>query len=240
MRKLRVGAVAGLGLMVAGVMAAVPATSATGSELVASWQMNETEGLVMVDSSGNGLNGTIGPDVVLAEATPDAGLAYRFKGDWWVPNDNRLIQIPDDARLDPGAGTFKVTLRVKTGALDPNITQKGQARTTGGYWKFVVKKGWPRCHFRDATGKTLATGFVNSINPDTKVSDGEWHTISCARTATGVEVSIDGITKAARGTLGSIDNHFPMTIGGKVACDYVTVTCDYYAGAIDWVTVERP
>jgi hypothetical protein len=240
MRGLRVGTGAALAAVVTAGMAMAASAPATGSELVASWQMEETSGSVMVDSTGNGLDGVIGPKVVLGEATPEGNKAYRFKGDWWVPDDERLVQIPDDPRLDPGAGTFKVTLRVKTGALDPNITQKGQANTVGGYWKFVVKKGWPRCHFRDATGKTLAIGFVNSTNPDTKVSDGEWHTISCARTATGVQVTIDALSKFKRGSIGPIDNHFPMVIGGKLACDYVTVTCDYYAGAIDWVTLERP
>ena len=240
MRGARVGLMAGLGVAVTSVLGFVAATPATGYELVANWQMEETSGSVMTDSSGNGFDGVIGPKVVLGEATPEGNKAYRFKGDWWIVDDERLIQIPDDPRLDPGAGTFKVSLRVKTGALDPNITQKGQANTVGGYWKFVVKKGWPRCHFRDANHKTLAIGFVNSTNPDTKVSDGEWHTISCARTATGVQVTIDDLSKFKRGSIGPIDNDFPMVIGGKLACDYVTVTCDYYAGAIDWVTVERP
>lgn len=240
MRGLRVGTGAALAVALTAGMAMVASSPATGGELVASWQMDEVTGSVMVDSTGNGLDGAIGPLVELGEATPDGGKAYRFKGDWWVPTDDRLIQIPDDSRLDPGAGTFKVTLRVKTGALDPNITQKGQARTSGGYWKFVVKKGWPRCHFRDGNGNTLAIGFVNSTNPATKVSDGQWHTISCARTATGVQVTIDDISKFKRGSIGPIDNAFPMTIGGKLACNYTDVTCDYYAGAIDWVTIERP
>ena len=30
----------------------------------------------------------------------------------------------------------------------------------------------------------------------------------------------------------------PLTIGGKVDCDQVKVTCDYFAGDIDWVRIE--
>lgn len=241
MRGWRAGVGAGLGVTVASLMVAVSAPQATGLELVANWQMEETSGPVMTDSSGNGLNGAIGSDVALGEATPEGNKAYRFKGDWRIVNDNRLVQIPDDDRLEPAAGTFRITLRVKTGGLDANIAQKGQARTVGGYWKFAVNKGWPRCHFRDANRNNLAIGFVNSANPDVYLADGDWHTISCARTATGVQVTIDGITKSLSKTIGPVNNKFPMTIGGKLACDpALDVTCDYFAGAIDWVTIERP
>ena len=29
-----------------------------------------------------------------------------------------------------------------------------------------------------------------------------------------------------------------MTVGGKIQCDQITVTCDYYAGDIDWIKYE--
>ena len=69
--------------------------------------------------------------------------------------------------------------------------------------------------------------------------------IRCERTLTGIRVSIDPgtpteRTKFFRKTIGNIDNNFPMTLGGKLACDFENVTCDYYAGVIDWVKLERP
>lgn len=211
---------------------------------VADWQLDESSGSVMTDSSGNGLNGTIGPDVVLHEATP-TGFGYRFKGDWWVVNDGRLVTVPDNPQLDPGSGTYAVTIRFKTGAVDPNIIQKGQANQSGGYWKLALKQGWPRCHFRDASGTTKAIGFVNDKRPETKVADGQWHTLRCERTATGVKLTIDygepdAISKFIKGSLGVIDNKRPLSLGGKLDCDGTKVTCDYFAGAVDWVTIERP
>ena len=54
------------------------------------------------------------------------------------------------------------------------------------------------------------------------------------------KLTIDGtISKFIRGTLGPINNRKPMFLGGKLYCDGTNVTCDYFAGVIDWVTLER-
>lgn len=213
--------------------------------VVGDWQMDETAGsTLMVDGSGNGIDLNIGSDVVLHEATP-SGFGYRFKGPWWIVNDNRLVTLPDDDRLDPGTDPFAVTIRFKTGAVDPNIVQKGQDNQTGGYWKLALKKGWPRCHFEDENHNTRAIGFVNDVRPETKVSDGQWHTLRCERTATGVKLTINygepgAISKFIKGTIGRINNTRPFTLGGKFDCDGTVVTCDYFAGAVDWLKIDRP
>ncbi len=212
---------------------------------IGDWEMDENAGATqMMDGSGSGLHGNIGPDVDLHEATPTS-FGYRFKGDWRIVNDNRLVTWPDDDRLDPGTQPYAVTIRIKTGALDPNIIQKGQANQKGGYWKFVLKKGWPRCHFRDENGRTKAIGFVNDVRPETKVADNQWHTLRCEKTTTGVRATINygepnAISKFLKGTIGRVNNARPLSLGGKLDCDGSTVTCDYYAGVVDWVTIERP
>jgi hypothetical protein len=30
----------------------------------------------------------------------------------------------------------------------------------------------------------------------------------------------------------------PLSIGGKVQCDQIDDTCDYFSGDIDWVRIE--
>lgn len=249
MRGIRAAAVGGV---VAGLCWFAPA--AAQAQVIADWQMNEDgpHATVMADSSGNGLDGDVGGHVVTGETTPDGGRAYRFQGDWRIVDDTRLVTVPDsatpgvdDTRLDPGTGTYAVTIRFKTGALDPNIIQKGQANQTGGYWKLALQHGWPRCHFRDASGTTRAIGFVNDSRPQAMVADNAWHTLRCERTATGVKLTIDygsanAISKSIKGTLGGINNKRPLSIGGKLDCDGSKVTCDYFAGAVDWVRIERP
>ena len=236
------------------VVAAAPASGAPTPTLVALWEMNDQVAAgqsredAMKDSSGNNLHGDVGSAVVLREPVATGNYAYRFKGDFATVDDERLVTIPDaqtGGRLDPGTGTFAISLRFKTGAADPNILQKGQAGQAGGYWKVVLKEGWPRCHFRDENGRTLAIGFVDDTRTQAKVNTKTWRTLRCERTATAVKATIDfdtptPITKVLKRTAGNIDNTQPLSIGGKFHCEGVLVTCDYYAGAIDWIKIERP
>ena len=252
------GALLSLSLAVAAASpaAAVPA-------VIADWQMNETEANrpTMTDTSGNGLHGTIGSHVYFEKADgATGGGAYRFKvfcdpattpptcNQTYTVDDERLVTLPDDDRLDPDGVPYRVTIRFKTSAKDPNIIQKGQANQVGGYWKLAFKTGCPRCHFRDGAGVTLATGLVNTVYP--KVNDGTWNTIACERTAKGVKITVDyedgtaPVVKILNKAIGPINNAQPLSIGGKSHCDGGEpngglVTCDYLAGLIDFVKIEK-
>lgn len=221
---------------------AVPAV-ASAQQVVADWEMDEgTSATVMADQSGNGFAGHIGSDVKTGVSTP-SGHGYFFSGPSSY-HPSRLVTVPDDSRLDPGTGTYAVTIRFKTGASEPNIVQKGQANQRGGYWKLVLKKGWPRCHFRDANRHTKAIGLVDG-SPSWKVNDNQWHTVRCERLANGVRVTLDpgqpgSATRFIGGTIGNIDNSRPLSIGGKLDCSAPGVGCDYFNGTIDWITIDRP
>lgn len=229
--------VAMLGVVLTAAVA-VPASA----ELIADWQMNERNG-DMIDDSGNNLDGDVGDDV-RQYVRMDGGRGYAFRKTGPRVNPERLVHVEDDERLDPERNTYAVTLRIKLSQKHPNIVQKGQQTTRGGMFKFVTKRGWPRCHFRDGTGKILAIGFVKSKDPDTILSDGNWHTVRCELVRRGVKVTMDygtnhEITRFKRGSLGNIDNHAPLTIGGKPWCEASGVTCDYLVGEINWVTIEK-
>jgi hypothetical protein len=49
--------------------------------------------------------------------------------------------------------------------------------------------------------------------------------------AISAERSLDGPT-------GDITNTVPLTIGGKLNCDQISVTCDYFVGEIDYIRIE--
>jgi hypothetical protein len=38
---------------------------------------------------------------------------------------------------------------------------------------------------------------------------------------------------------GSIANTRPLSIAGKLNCDQVNTTCDYFAGDLDYVKIQR-
>jgi hypothetical protein len=71
------------------------------------------------------------------------------------------------------------------------------------------------------------------------LNDGQWHTIRCERVAGSVAMWIDGVFHTRKnGATGSISNTWPLSIGGKINCDQIKVTCDYYAGLIARVQLD--
>ena len=52
-------------------------------------------------------------------------------------------------------------------------------------------------------------------------------------------MTVDGVVRDIRsGTTGTIANTRPITIGGKLNCNQVDITCDYFVGDIDYVRIE--
>ncbi len=221
----------------AGVIAMVSPAHAAIDQPVAVWQMNEPAGSrTMVDSSGNGINGVIGTDVLAGTALPGGGIGYRFpyvKPNQPPANPERLVQVPHNPRLNPGTGDFAVQVRMRTTNSFGNVIQKGQAGARGGYWKFQQPSGKISCLFRGSAGSSAASSATVRVN------DGNWHTVRCERTSSSVTMWVDGaFTSRNRNATGTIANTRPVTIAGKGNCDQVDITCDYFSGDIDYVKIE--
>jgi hypothetical protein len=223
------------------VLATPTPAQAAASTVLADWQMNEPAGsTVMVDSSGHGIDGTIGT-AVLTGATFDGATGYRwpFTSPTNPPAQPERVVQASDGRLNPGADDYAVTLRYRTIQPFGNIIQKGQGGAPGGYWKIENPKGILTCVFRgvDASG----TFFRKEVNSGTPLNDGLWHTARCERTALGLTLTIDGaIVQSVTGKTGTISNDRPISIAGKLNCDQVSTTCDYYTGDIDYIRIEVP
>jgi concanavalin A-like lectin/glucanase superfamily protein len=205
------------------------------SNLVAYWSMNEPVGSrYMYDSSGNGLHGSIGSEVVTARPLGDA-LGYgfgRLEPDTPPARPQHLVAVPDYPALDPGDRDYSVSLRIRTPYQFGNVIQKGQATVAGGSFKIQIPGGKVQCWFRGSAGQVLVTG-------PRPVNDRAWHTITCTRFQAGVALDIDGVRVAAKlGATGTISNAWPLSIGGKTNCDQVQVGCDYFAGDLDWVRID--
>ena len=222
----------------AAMVMAVPGTSgvaAVGSGYVLDLEFNEPAGaLKAVDTSGMGHDGDIGSHVVMNGAyavwdrhPPGEGVPYGL---------DHLITVPDaaDGSLDPGTGDFTVEFRFKTKEKFGNILQKGQARTVGGQVKFQIPRGKLSCMFRTPEGIATATSGATLLNDD------QWHDVRCVRTSTSVTLDVDGVQVGRKnGFTGNLDNKKPWTFGGKHECDNLTVTCDYFAGEIDYVKMTK-
>ncbi|MGE3590433.1 MAG: PKD domain-containing protein, partial [Ilumatobacteraceae bacterium] len=204
--------------------------------------MSEPAGsTVLVDSSGNGLNGTSGSGNTKGLTYQGATLhrwAYRPPSD--PPAEpQRLDRVRDNILLDPENQDYAVTIRYRTTRPFGNIVQKGQNAATGGSWKIELPEGRPTCLFKGIVNGNLRQVAI-AAPPGNEINDNQWHTVRCERTAQRITVFIDGREIAhVNGRTGNINNTWDLTIGGKPDCNQVTVTCDYYTGDIDWVRIEK-
>jgi len=208
---------------------------AASARLIARWDMNEWSGSrIMRDSSGHGLNGRIGGEVGTG-VSGNGSRGYRFgrlEPDTPPARPGHLVTVRDNTDLDPGTRDFVVTVRFRTTYQFGNIIQKGQATVPGGNYKMQIPNGVVQCFFRGASR-------LMRVQTPRRLNDGRWHTVRCSRSRSSVALSVDGRTVArSKGWTGKIANSWPVTIGGKTACDQIDVGCDYYAGDIDWIQLN--
>jgi hypothetical protein len=183
------------------------------------WHMDETSGTTMVDSSGNGNNGT------LHKVTPGvsgfAGTAYAFNG------TSSYVSVPNAPSLNPGSANINISFELKTTSLptqgDYDLVRKGTFQTEE-YKIELLQSGQLSCVFRGSTNHFNATAGSG-------LNDGSWHQIQCIKTSTQVQLVIDGtVTKTTTGTVGSISNTYNVDIGAYPGSDW-------YKGNLDEVSI---
>ena len=215
---------------VAMVALSVPASAGAATmTTLALWNMNEAPGShTLVDSSGHGINGTIGTEVVLNGAVH----TFAYLKPNTPPAHPQHIDMVNSSLLNPGTRDYSITIRAKWTNAFGNILQKGQAGAVGGYFKFQAPKGLVQCLFRGSLGNA-------GVSSKRALNDGLWHVITCTRTATQVSMTVDGVvTNTLKHATGAVSNNVPLTIAGKSNCDQVKITCDYFAGQIDYVRIQ--
>lgn len=223
------------------VFACAMSSTALGAQaaslVIADWQLNEGPAAsVAADSSGNGLDGRVGSEVLTGVSFGQA-VGYRFPRVSRTPptHPEHLVQIPDNELLNPGTENFEVTLRFRTKQQEGNIVQKGQSGMAGGYWKVQNHNGAVICLFRSGDG-AQATATSRTV-----LTDGAWHEITCTRTSQSVTMYVDGLWRDQRNKpTGAISNSAPLAIGGKVFCNQIDVGCDYFKGDIDYLRIGKP
>ena len=212
-------------VVVAAMLVASPAAWAVLLK-AADWQMNETSGLMMIDSSGNNNNGT--PTDVL-----QTGSTYVFNG------STSRVAVPDHASLDPQENDITLTARVVVngGSLDDDsydVVRKGFVTTEGGDYKMEIKRtadptvGKLHCFFR---------GDLASVNKiaNRDIVDGNWHTLKCVKTSNSVVAKVDGRSFTNTGSAGSIANATNVMVGAKTVDPKPD---DMFDGKMDFVSIE--
>jgi autotransporter-associated beta strand protein len=184
-------------------------------QLHAWWQLDETVGSIVNDSSGN---------------ARDAGITSG--GSWIVraPANNALQLNGTSTRFDylgnnslAGATPFSVAAWVKvpvTLATDGMIIQQREAGSFGylGAYRVVVKSSG-RINFnlygKDANGANEAFQFDITTPVGITVNDGTWHHVACVRDGTSGRIYIDGVLRASgSGAIRMLDPALTVAVGG--------------------------
>jgi Concanavalin A-like lectin/glucanases superfamily len=213
------GVLLGIGMLLA-------SSSPAWATVVAQWQMDEAQGSsTMVDSSGFGNDGTLSNVTAgLPGSTGNPGdFAYGFDG------STSHVSVTRKSSLVIGSNDVTITMLVNTtatpgtGAFDFDLIRDGGATVEivpGG------KGNHARCHFAGTVSTLTLSGGPN-------LTDGQWHSITCAKSSTGISLTVDTTTLSKPGTVGSVK------AGPKVIpIGYKTDNTDFYNGRMDDVSID--
>jgi hypothetical protein len=212
-----------------GYQTPVPTTYPLGSSdgnitngLVAWWKLDETSGTVVADSSGNGLNGTLGSG--LRASVFSGPVDNCLTG---LQASNQIVTVPTNALLNLPADFTLAGWVLPSG--DPLSAQSGFSRNPGtnidGNYNFQVRATiYNGLYFRGSQGaRADVTPAVNQIPI---LYDGRWHHICATRLGSTVGLFLDGVRlRVLNGTgiVSSNTNSNPMQLRGPGGLDDMRV-----------------
>jgi hypothetical protein len=200
----------------------------------AHWTLDEVGSSKAFDSSGNGNDGTN------FHVVGDGG-GYTFNG------TNARVIVPNAASLNPGSTSFSfgVTLTI-TAPPTPSketydVLRKGLVSTRGGDYKLEIMNSGGRAvaHCVVRSFRANGTKVLASVTSTASLADGRPHAVACAKSATGITVTVDSLparTKTYAGGLGSVANNANLGLGAKPETNPET-GYDWFRGVLSdaWV-----
>jgi hypothetical protein len=194
------------------------------SSVVALWHMDEASGTTtMFDSAGQN-NGMLMGSVTAGVSPGFSNTAYGFDG------SSSYVSVPSADSMNPGSGNFSFTIALQTTGTPPpspqdwDLIRKGDITTAGGEYKMEFQStGQASCGFKGTHYAELVAG--------PKLNDGKWHTVTCVKTSSDIEIIVDGETFATPATVGPISNTAPVIIGSHPGADW-------YQGSLDEANIS--
>jgi hypothetical protein len=219
---------AGTVLAAVATLAAGAATAHAAATPVAIWNLDDPAGsTTMTDTSGLHHDGTL-TNVTAGVPGFDTGTAFDFAS---IPS---YVSVPSATDLNPETSPFKVALRIKFGARptaavgDFDVIRKGLSTTAGGSWKIeILETGRALCNYR-------APSLQGQLSAGPNLADGNWHAITCARTATKVTLTVDGKAYSKKVAVPAVSNVSEVLVGAKN-----TIGGDQTTATIDDVTITK-
>lgn len=139
--------------------------------------------------------------------------------------------MPSAAALNPGSANITITIHLKTTGTPPaspadwDLIRKGTYAGGSEYQMELQHSGQASCTFLGAQG------YYQELTGGPAVNDGKWHTISCVKTSTAIQLVVDGHGLSQTVTIGSISNTAPVVIGARPGSDW-------YQGQLDEASIQ--
>ena len=198
-----------------------------------------TAGAAVADVSGQGNHGVVvtGYGATVPMVADTVGVAADFPGKCKLePCPNALIDVRDNASLDPLLADFEWGARIKLKSTETakgeNILQKGRYGEVGGQWKLQVdhSAGIPSCVVSGKVpGSTTERQVV--LLASVGIANGAWHQVTCRRTTLGLKIIVDGVVRgSAAMPVVMLDSAADVTIGAK---DVQGIDNDQFLGVLD-------
>ncbi len=103
--------------------------------------------------------------------------------------------------------------------------RKGLFDSAGGEFKVEYQpSGQASCGFIGSAGS-------NELIAGPALNDGAWHTVTCVRTASGIQLIVDGTTFSKAGAVGAISNTADLVIGARPGSEF-------FQGSLDEASVR--
>jgi Concanavalin A-like lectin/glucanases superfamily len=185
------------------LLAALPASAATKTVLHYTGALS---GTTVPDESGSHSNGT-------AHDITASGGAYSFNG------ISSYIQTPASSAINPGWSPFSYSVTIylpttTTFSRDYSLVRRGSSKISGAYYKMemVYDKSTGHMHLTCALRDAAGAHATVSTNVDT-LKDGQWHTLTCSKTARTISLTKDGDEHTKRAKLGNLSSTEPLNFG---------------------------
>jgi concanavalin A-like lectin/glucanase superfamily protein len=185
-----------------------PPPGVTGN--AADWPMQETSGTTMNDTSGHGNNGTLVGPVKVGQPGPAGDTGFPFAYSFPGSSAKSTVDVPFNQALVAGSANIDISFWLNTTHLpssgDYDLVRMGDYPFPE-YKVELVNANQIECTYHHASTGGFAQGG-SSLN------DGQWHFVQCVKTATQVQVWIDGAEVASKNvTIGTVSPSQDVFIG---------------------------
>jgi hypothetical protein len=149
---------------------------------VAQWKLDDGEGTTAVDSSGNGLDGTLNGDPLWIEGMVDGALGLDGVDDY--------VDCGNPAALDFGTGDFTISAWINMTAIERGtVYAKGGDNSGGIRYTLAMGEG----NDNKMTLTTDDDSTKRQAKGETIVNDGNWHHVVGMRYGNTSLVYVDGV-----------------------------------------------